>query len=37
LRTEQFAGRVEKPRPSFSSFSGSFCHLFSRGLRLLDK
>src|SRR5690348_12440230 len=35
LRTEQFAGRVEKPGASFSSFSGSFYHLFSRRLRRL--
>ena len=34
LRTEQFGGRVEKPRASFSSFGGSF-HLFSQRLRRL--
>jgi hypothetical protein len=37
LRTEQFTGGVEKPRASFLSFGGSFCHLFSRRLRLFDK
>jgi hypothetical protein len=30
LRTEQFAGRVEKPRASFSIFIGSFSHFPSR-------